>query len=61
VTEKVNLPAVLPINTPPRSELWQRHQLVRSLLSHRECAPEFKMLLLDVLDGKVPDEAGGRD
>lgn len=43
---------VLPIAVPPRAELWRRHQLVRSLLSHRGCTPETGALLLAVLDGE---------
>jgi hypothetical protein len=53
VTEKVNV--MLPINTPPRSELWQRCQLAKSILSHRPCSAETTQLLLAILDGTVPD------
>ena len=54
MAEQANTGNVLPITTPARSELWQRHQLARSLLSHRPCSPETTRLVLDILDGTLP-------
>jgi hypothetical protein len=45
---------VLSIAVPTRAELWRRHQLVKSLLSHRGCTPETAALVLAVLDGEQP-------
>lgn len=47
---------VLPITAPSRAVLWQRHQLVKSLLSHRKQTPELARLLLAVLDGDALPE-----
>lgn len=45
---------VLPINAPGRADLWRRHLLAMSLLSHRACTRETMQLVIDVLDGIVP-------
>ncbi|MEV6907998.1 hypothetical protein [Amycolatopsis sp. NPDC051071] len=47
---------VLPIVAPSRAELWRRHQLAKSLLSHRGCTPETGALVIAVLDGEQPRE-----
>lgn len=43
----------IPINAPPRSELWRRNQLALSILGHRTLLPEStKALLISVLRGE---------
>ena len=44
-------PAV-PLNVPPRSELWARVQLAKSLLNHRPAGHDTTLAVLAVLEGK---------
>lgn len=52
----------VPIDCPPRSELWRRIRLAESILEHRTVVPETtRQELLQVLRGEsvsVPKEAG---
>lgn len=50
MTEKIA--DVVPIGIPPRSVMWRRHQLAKSLLSHRELTKETAELVVAALDGE---------
>ncbi len=43
----------IPINAPPRAELWRRNRLALSILGHRTIVPaDTKDLLIAVLRGE---------
>lgn len=43
---------VVPLGSPSRAELWARHQLALSLLSHRGCSAETAEVVARVLRGE---------